>query len=134
MLKKVFILFSIIFAFNALSFIYLDVEVIHEKGFDDKMILKSELMSREKIFSEKPILLQMKNGLQLSFFPKFNEEKLIEEKESIITVEGVLQDLSANSREPKKFNLKVKIGEKGVMEFKSKEGQKTRITVKPVLK
>ncbi len=134
MLKKVFILISIIFAFNALSFIYLDVEVIHEKGFDDKMILKSELMSREKIFSEKPILLQMKNGLQLSFFPKFNEEKLIEEKESIITVEGVLQDLSANSREPKKFNLKVKIGEKGVMEFKNKEGQKTRITVKPVLK
>ncbi len=128
------IVLSLLTTLNCFAFIYLDIEVTHEKGFDDKMILKSELMSREKVFNEKPILLQMKNGLQLTFNADFNEPELLVNKGSVVKVSGVMQDLSAQTREPKTFALSVVVGKPGELEFKNNEGQKTKIKVTPVLK
>ena len=116
------------------AIVYLDIEVTHEKGFDEKMILKSELMSREKVYDNKPFLLQMKNGIQLSFNANFNEKELMDNKESEIVVEGLIQDLSAKTRSPKRFKLNLKEGMKGEYKFETQEGQRTKILITPVIK
>jgi hypothetical protein len=118
----------------ALAVVFLDIEVTHEKGFEDKMILKSELMSREKVFNNKPFLLQMKNGIQLSFNADFDEKKVLEDEASIIVVEGLIQDLSAKTRSPKRFKLELKNGIKGEYKFETDEGQRTKILITPVVK
>ncbi len=116
------------------AIVYLDIEVTHEKGFDDKMILKSELMSREKIYNNKPFLLQMKNGIQLSFNADFDEKAIMDDRSSEIVIEGLIQDLSAKTRSPKRFKLNLKEGVKGEYKFETQEGQRTKIYITPIIK
>ena len=55
--RLVLVLLVVFLNFQALSFVILDIEVTHEKGLDEKTILKSEFMSKEIIESEKLVTL-----------------------------------------------------------------------------
>ena len=132
MLSKIIIICFI--SFSSFAVVFLDIEITHEKGLDEKMILKSELSSRERADHKKEIFLQMKNGIQLRLLANFDEKGDEIGPGSVIMMKGILQDISAISKEPKTFDLNVKVNESGQVEFKSKEGQKTRVKVTPRIK
>ena len=132
MLAKTIIL--AILSLSSFAVVFLDIEITHEKGLDEKMILKSELSSRERADHRKEIFLQMKNGIQLKLSSNFEEEGDDIGPSSVIKMKGILQDISAVSKEPKTFDLNVKVNESGSVEFKSKEGQKTKVKVTPRIK
>lgn len=128
------LLIASLLCFSSLAIVFLDIEITHEKGLGEMMILKSELMSRERAGNGKEIFLQMKNGIQLRLTPHFDDQAEELDENSLIKMNGILQDISATSRAPRSFVLSVKVNLSGEVEFKTDEGQRTRVKVTPKIK
>jgi hypothetical protein len=133
MLNKLKVLLVALVSFNSFAVMFLDIEVTHEKGLGKKMILKSELMSRERVQSGKAITLQMKNGIKVTLEAKFKEESDEIGPSSVVEIGGTLSNLSGAEAE-KNFKLIVKINNVGKLEIKDDQGQKTSIKVTPKVK
>jgi hypothetical protein len=130
MLKIIAILF---FSFEVWAVMFLDIELTHEKGLGKEMILKSELMSTERIQSGKSVTLKMKNGIEVELKAKFSEKDEELGPSSFVELEGTLNN-SKNSDKEKTFKLNVKINEIGKLELKDDQGQRTTIKVTPKVK
>lgn len=133
MLNKLKVLLVALVSFNSFAIMFLDIEVTHEKGLGKKMILKSELMSRERVQSGKAITLEMKNGIKVTLEAKFKEESDEVGPSSVVEIAGTLSNISG-SEEGKNFKLIVKINNEGKLEIKDDQGQKTSIKVTPKVK
>lgn len=123
-----------IFTWSSFAVVFLDIEITHEKGLDEKMILKSELMSRERADNNKEIFLQMKNGIQLRLAPIFSESEDGGVVDNIIRLSGIIQDVSSSKKEPKKFKLNIKVDFPGETSFDNGKGQKTKVKITPRVK
>lgn len=133
MLNTLKVLLVALISFNSFAVMFLDIEVTHEKGLGKKMILKSEIMSRERVQNGKAIFLQMKNGIKVTLEAKFQEESEEVGPSSVVEITGKLSNLSGAEQE-KDFKLAVKINLTGKLEIKDDQGQKTSIKVTPKVK
>ncbi|EQC50901.1 hypothetical protein [Bacteriovorax sp. DB6_IX] len=127
------ILALLLLTFEVYAVMFVDIEVTHEKGLGKKMILKSEIMSRERVQPGKPITLRMKNGILVDLEAKFAED--VEElgPSSIVEMQGSLKNTGVAQAE-KTFKIVVKINHSGSIELKDDLGQKTTIKVTPRVK
>lgn len=112
----------------------LNIELTHEKGLDDKMILKSELFSKEVIYSDKKITLQMKNGIEVTMHAQYDGNSDEFGPSSIITINGELKNNSVKDPTQKKFTLSGKINESQSVTVSTSTGQNLTLVVTPSLK
>lgn len=112
----------------------LNIELTHEKGLDDKMILKSELFSKEILYSDKTIKLQMKNGIEVVLRAKYNNTSDEFDPDSVITVSGELKNNSVKDPTHEKFKLSGKINESQSVTVSTSIGQNLTLVITPALK
>ena len=123
----------VFFPSYVLGLVFLEIEIVHEKRLTDKTILKSELMSKEIIYSEKSLELKMKNGIYFKALPKIIFEENGEKIKYVnidITVKNTFKKSKKLNR-IKTFNIKGKINVLSVEKIKEKGGQVTWIKILP---
>ena len=125
------ILLVFLMSFKVYSAVILDIEITHEKGLGKKMILKSELMSRERAQNGKLITLKMKNGISLDLEVKYDDKEEVLPEGSVIEMSGILKNDHSKTIKPKSFELNVKLNSTGSVELKDEKGQKTTIALTP---
>jgi hypothetical protein len=124
-------LLVILLSLNSYALMVLDIEITHEKVLGTKTILKSELMSSESVHSGKEVVLQMQNGIQVRVTPTYQERFKKFTPESMISIHGILQNLSIAKKKPKEFNLSAKLGSPAKVKFETGEGQNTTVVITP---
>ncbi|EQC47380.1 hypothetical protein [Bacteriovorax sp. Seq25_V] len=125
---------ALLVSYNVFAILILDIEVTHEKGLDAKMILKSELMSKEIAYNGKEVSLQMKNGIHVKLVANFDDESDEFGPSSAFKITGEVRNILSGKGINKTFSLAPKINELSTVSFETGEGQKTTIQIIPKLK
>ncbi len=128
------IICALLLSYNVFAILVLDIEVTHEKGLDAKMILKSELMSKEIVYNGKEVFLYMKNGIQVKLVASFDTESDEFGPSSIFKIAGEVKNVLSDKGINETFNLSPKVNELSTVSFETGEGQKTTIQITPKLK
>lgn len=114
--------------------VVLNIELTHEKGLDDKMILKSELFSKEILYSDKSITLQMKNGIEIVLNAKYNEDSEEFGPSSVFKINGQLKNVSLKDPKEGMFNVEARINEPTSISINTLSGQNITLIITPALK
>lgn len=102
----------------------------HEKDFEGQTILMSELHFIENIQPEKMSRFVMKSKIDLLLSGSFIDDETTYGPGSLVEIEGRVLSKTLS----KSFKLDLRLGTEGTVVFNEPElGQKTKITIKPVV-
>lgn len=128
MIKK--LILCLLLSLSAYATIFVEVVMTHEKDFEGQTILMSELHFVENIQPDKMSRFVMKSKIDLLLSGSFIDDETTYGPGSLVEIEGRVLSKTLS----KSFKLDLKLGTEGTIVFNEPElGQKTKITIKPVV-
>lgn len=118
-------------SFNALSFVTLDIGIIHKKGIDKGLVLDAELYTREDFRPEHRRIVTTNDGIRFEFVSHLLPDPQETGPSVLVEIEGLL--IHSDGRLIKKFkrgDLIFKLGEEKSFEFSQIEGQLIKLELK----